>query len=374
MPDTQVAIVGGGIAGLAHAYEAAKRGLKVALFERHEHAQGASIRNFGMVWPIGQSAERFPLALRSREIWGEVVAAAGLQVGSSGSLHLAYAPDEAAIIEEFAERAPAFGYLCRSIGTEEMRARCQGIRAEGLLAGLWSETELVVDPRQVARALPLYLQETYGVKLHYGTVVHAIENGQVVTSQGTWNTERAVVCGGDDFATLYPQAFAGSGLFRCKLQMMRTATQPGDWRLGTALAGGLTLRFYPSFRICESLPAFERRVASDLPDYERFGIHVMASQMPSGEITIGDSHEYGTGISIFDKPEIDELILRYLNSLVELPAPHIVERWHGVYSKHPDLPYFTASPEPAVRIVTGLGGAGMTLSFGVAEQTWRDWQ
>jgi FAD dependent oxidoreductase TIGR03364 len=374
MPDTQVAIVGGGIAGLAHAHEAAKRGLKVVLFERHEQAQGASIRNFGMVWPIGQPAERLPLALRSREIWGGVVAAAGLQVGSSGSLHLAYSPDEAAIIEEFAERAPGLGYLCRSIGTEDMRLRCQGIRTEGLQAGLWSETELVVDPRQVARVLPLYLQETYGVDLRYGTVVHAIENGRVATAQGTWQAERVIVCGGDDFATLYPQLFAGSGLFRCKLQMMRTAPQPGGWQLGTALAGGLTLRFYPSFGICQSLAAFKQRVASDLPDYDRFGIHVMASQMPSGEITIGDSHEYGTGISIFDKPEIDELILRYLNSFLDLPAPQIVERWHGVYSKHPGLPYFAASPEASVRVVTGLGGAGMTLSFGVAEQTWRNWE
>jgi D-hydroxyproline dehydrogenase subunit beta len=369
-----VAIVGCGIAGLAHAYSAAKNGRKVALFERHEHAQGASIRNFGMVWPMGQPADRLPLALRSREIWGDVVAAAGLQVGSHGSLHVAYAADEAAILDEFAQRAPDLGYVCRLLTADEIHARCQGIRPQGLRAGLWSETELVVDPRQVARVLPQYLQQAFGVELHYGTPVQAVGGGRVVTARGSWQAERVIVCGGDDFATLYPELFAASDLFRCKLQMMRTAPQPPGWRMGTALAGGLTLRFYPSFRICASLAAFEQRVASALPEYNRFGIHVMASQMPSGEITIGDSHEYGEGITIFDKPEIDDYVLRYLHQFLDLPAPQIVERWHGVYSKHASLPYFAASPEPGVRVLTGLGGAGMTLSFGVAEQVWRDWQ
>jgi glycine/D-amino acid oxidase-like deaminating enzyme len=44
-----LAIVGAGVVGLAHAYLAAKSGLKVALFERNPAAIGASIRNFGMI-------------------------------------------------------------------------------------------------------------------------------------------------------------------------------------------------------------------------------------------------------------------------------------------------------------------------------------
>lgn len=62
-----VLIVGGGIVGLAHALAYAKRGLKVVVFERNLQAVGASIRNFGMVWPIGQpEGNLYNRALKSR--------------------------------------------------------------------------------------------------------------------------------------------------------------------------------------------------------------------------------------------------------------------------------------------------------------------
>ncbi|MBY0507609.1 MAG: TIGR03364 family FAD-dependent oxidoreductase [Bryobacteraceae bacterium] len=365
-----VAVVGGGIVGLAQAYAAAKRGRSVVLFERHAQAQGASIRNFGMIWPIGQPpGERLELALASRTLWQEVLPAAGIVAGDTGSWHLAYHADEANLLREFAAIGPAQGYSCQWVAAAEVLARSPGVRPEGLLGGLWSTTELIVDPRVVARQLPAWLAERFGVTLRYGSTVRAIELPRVETSSETWEVDQAIVCGGDDFVSLYPELFATSELFRCKLQMLRTAAQPGGWKMGAALAAGLSLRFYTSFAICASLAPLQRRIAEELPEYDRYGIHVMASQMPSGEVTLGDSHEYGEEISIFDKPEIDDLILRYLDGFLRLPAPAIAERWHGVYAKHPSRPFFSGTPAPGVRVVTGLGGAGMTLSFGVAQRS-----
>ena len=139
--------------------------------------------------------------------------------------------------------------------------------------------------------------------------------------------------------------------------------------MGPCLAAGLTLCFYPSFRVCPSMPALARRFLREMPDYDRWGIHVLASQTADGAVTIGDSHEYSDAVDIFDKPEIDDLILRYFDGFCELPERRIAQRWHGVYAKHPDLPYFYAEPHPQVQIVTATGGSGMTLSFGIAERT-----
>ncbi len=93
----------------------------------------------------------------------------------------------------------------------------------------------------------------------------------------------------------------------------------------------------------------------------------MVSQNGLGELTIGDSHEYGAAIEPFNKSEIDELILDYLKTFLVVPALPIAARWHGTYAKHPARPYVVLHPDSGITAITGLGGAGMTLSFGLAE-------
>jgi hypothetical protein len=60
--------------------------------------------------------------------------------------------------------------------------------------------------------------------------------------------------------------------------------------------------------------------------------------------------------------------------MLRLPDWTIAQRWHGTYAKHPTLPQFVADPEPGVRIVTATGGSGMTMSFGLAEEMWDNWE
>ena len=92
---------------------------------------------------------------------------------------------------------------------------------------------------------------------------------------------------------------------------------------------------------------------------------------PGGELILGDSHEYDAMVDPFDKTEIDDLILGYMETFLNAPGLRIAARWHGVYAKHPQEHAVILVPEPGVTVVTGVGGAGMTLSFGLAEQVVR---
>lgn len=367
-----VAIVGAGIVGLAHAWAAARRGKSVLLFERSPAAQGASIRNFGMIWPIGQPAgELYQLALASCELWLEAAHGAGIWLNGCGSLHLAYRADELAVLEEFVSQS-GHETGCGMLSPDEVCERCSAVRHDGLLAGMWSAREMCVDPRQALELLPRWLHATYGVQLHYKRTIARIEGSRLTATDGrVWQAEQTIVCGGADFETLFPEVYARAGLRRCKLQMLRTAAQAGGWRLGPHLAGGLTLRHYASFERCPSLPALKRRVAEACPELDQYGIHVMAAQNELGEVILGDSHEYDAEIEPFDKQRIDELILAELRKFLLLPDWTISQRWHGVYAKHAKQHVFTAEPQPGVAICTSTGGAGMTLSFGIAEQFWQ---
>jgi len=372
-PTADVAIVGAGILGLAHAYVAAKAGKSVVVFERSPRAAGASVRNFGMIWPIGQPAgTMLSLSLRSRELWLEILGLAKVPCRETGSLHVTYRTDEAAVAQEFAELGPKLGYQCSWLKPSEILERSPAVRPDGLTGGLWSSTELTVDPRQVIQSLPGFLEEQYNVRFAFGTAVTAIEHPMLHTGKGPWQAETVIVCSGDDFETLYPQQYGSSGLTRCKLQMMRTAAQPDGWQLGPSLAAGLTLRFYPAFQVCTSLPSLSRRIAEETPEYDRWGIHALVSQTADGALTLGDSHEYSLAVDIFNKEEIDKIILDYTRQFLCAPDLKIAERWYGVYAKHPEKPLVIMQPEDGVRIVASPGGSGMTLSFGVAEQSMRD--
>ncbi len=95
----------------------------------------------------------------------------------------------------------------------------------------------------------------------------------------------------------------------------------------------------------------------------------MASQNATGELTIGDSHEYAAVHDPFNRQFINQLILDYLHRFTRFGSYQLTQTWNGIYPKiRNGATDFIYDPQPGVTIVNGMGGAGMTLSFGLAEE------
>ena len=95
----------------------------------------------------------------------------------------------------------------------------------------------------------------------------------------------------------------------------------------------------------------------------------MVSQNHLGQLTIGDSHEYGENIDPFDKSLVNELVLNYLKELANFKDWSVIQTWNGEYAKLSNGgTEFIYEAEPDVWIINGFGGAGMTLALGTAEE------
>jgi D-hydroxyproline dehydrogenase subunit beta len=368
-----VVIVGAGIVGLAQAWMAAQHGRRVTVFERNALAQGATVRNFGMIWPIGQKlGKNYERAMRSREHWLKLRDETGVWVNECGSLHIATEADEEQVLLEFIDKAQPAGLHVEFLSREQLLQFDPLTVSPQTRGAMHSPVECCVEPRQAAKQLAEYLQRKHGAVFHWNTTVTEVQDGQLRTSTGdNYRFSECLVCSGADQRTLFPEEFAASGLRTCKLQMMATAPQPNGWRLGPHIAGGLTLLHYAAFADCPTLPKVRERFQRTHPAELADGIHVMASQNELGEVIIGDSHHYDAASTLPDSTDVDQRISNYLKTLVNLPDDSIARRWHGHYVKHPDRLQFIKQVHPGVHLIASPGGAGMTLSFALAEEWWQ---
>ncbi|MBS1532520.1 MAG: TIGR03364 family FAD-dependent oxidoreductase [Bacteroidetes bacterium] len=362
-------VIGAGIVGLATARALASRGYKVTVFERNERAVGASIRNFGMIWPIGQATgPLYERAMLSRSIWKQTCTEAGIWHDEVGSLHLAYYDDELQAIKEYAE-ANQSHRDCAVLSPEQALGKSPAVNMRGLKGALWSGDEMIIESRVAVGQVAKYLADKYGVEFHWKTAISRVEHPAVYSGKTKWEADEIFVCSGIDLETLYPELFASVNIQQCKLQMMRLVAQPGNWRIGPSLCGGLSMIHYPGFQAARSLPALRKRYEEQYAEYLAWGIHVMVSQNGSGELTIGDSHEYGKVHDPFDKAFINKLITEYLHTFANFKDWQLLQSWHGLYAKMMDgRTELILHPEDGVTIINGLGGNGMTLSFGLCEE------
>jgi D-hydroxyproline dehydrogenase subunit beta len=356
------AVVGSGIVGLAHAFVAARQGMKVAVIEREERAVGASIRNFGFVTVTGQGEGlTWARAKRSREVWAEVAPKAGIAVEHRGLIMCAHRTAAFAVLEDFA--ASAMGEGCRLLTGREAVARGGGAIRDGLAGALESPHELRVESRIAIPKLRAWLEKEHGVAFLERRAVSAIRNGGVETVAGPVEAGTIVVCPGADLLSLYPEVFARRGVTLCKLHMLRVA-DPG-WRLPAAIMSDLGLVRYLGYAVSPRLPA---EIEREQPEALANGVHLIAVQSADGSLVVGDSHHYGLTHDPFQPESVDALMLAELRRTLALDEPRVIDRWIGYYPSGPDAA-FCEAVAPNVRLVSVTSGTGASTAFALAEET-----
>lgn len=363
-----VAVVGTGIVGLAHALAAVRRGKRVVVIDRDTRANGASVRNFGFITVTGQAAGvTWERARRSREIWAEVASEAGIEVLQRGLVLLARRPEAAAVLEAFGRSE--MGRECELLGPTAARERYASLAPASLEAALWSPHELRVESREAVPRLATWLEHTHGVAFCRGTMVHGIAPPHIETSAGPLYAETAIVCPGDDLLSLFPERLAAYNLTRCRLHMLRVAPPSQHWRMPAPVMSDLSLVRYPGYAALPEAATLRRRLKAEQAESLANGIHLIAVQGADGSLVIGDSHDYDPTPCPFSAESVDRLILQECEAaLGRAPGP-VLERWTGTYAKAEDRDAFIDCPSDNVRLVLVTSGTGASTAFAIAEET-----
>jgi len=362
-----VAVIGAGIIGLAHALAAAKLGKRVVVIDRDAQANGASIRNFGFVTVTGQQAGAcWQRALRSRDIWAEVAEKAGIAVEHSGLCVAACRPEAKRVLEAFA--ATDMGRDCRMLGPQEAIDKVPALRRAALEAALWSPHELRVESRTAIPKLARWLEEAHGVTFLRSTLANHVAPPRIETTRGTIYAETAIVCAGDDFKTLFAERIAAYGLTTCKLHMIRVKPPLDAPPLGAAVMSDLGLVRYLGYAELPEAEALRTRLLAEQRSALDNGVHLIVVQSADGSLVVGDSHHYGETVDPFAPEEVDRLILDELDAVLDLPGRAVSERWIGVYASAADRLMLIDRPSDSVRIVIVTSGTGASTGFAIGEE------
>ncbi|QXI28246.1 TIGR03364 family FAD-dependent oxidoreductase [Pseudomonas vanderleydeniana] len=364
---SDILIVGAGILGLSHAYAAARRGLKVRVFERSATPLGASIRNFGQALVTGQPpGVMLDLARASREIWGHWSQQAGFELKRNGSYLFARSEAEEHLLETFcAGRAREHGYRVRLLQGRAL-ADLHGGQFSHHRAALHGLDDQQLYSREAIPTLIDYLRRELGVEFHFSTLVHEVEPGQLRSTAGTFRGERIVVCSGHDYQTLLAESLATLQPSICRLQMLRARPLLSGLDLQHAVLTGLSCVHYGAFADLPEAAAIRTQIERESPYLQEHGIHLLISPTPHGELIIGDSHHYGSDPSPFNAEQVDNWMLELAEHTLGCKV-QVLERWQGVYGARGPGPFSFLQAAPGVHAALMHTGVGMSVGPAMAE-------
>lgn len=385
-----VVVIGGGIIGTSTAYELAKQGVSVALFEKGVIAGEQSGRNWGWVRQQNRDLYELPLAIRSLQRWEELSEEIGMDLGfrRSGILYGTQSEADLARWESWGRQAKQIGFTSHLLSAREAQDRIGDNTA--WKGGVWSPTDGRAEPSQAAPAIAAGAQKLGAFVFQRcavrGLDISAGRVSGVWTERGLVKASRVICCGGawsSRFCRQYgielPSANILGTAFKTTMapEVVKSCLSMPTLCLRRRLDGSYTVAI-PGRGQLDLAPQNIRYAAKFYPMYrskiaKKLKIRLNGSFFNGPEAAgawRNDSRSPFEKIRVLD-PEPDREILREaMQTLVEafpaLKGIAIDRAWAGWIDTTPDLvPVIDEMAQlPGLFIASGFSGHGFGIGPG----------
>jgi len=341
---TEIAIVGGGVMGLAIAYYLARRGLEdVVVIERGYLAEGASGRNGGGVRQQWSTEMNIRLMQESVELCRRFAVDVGVNVWfrQGGYLFLARSAKEVARLEKNIALQNRCGVATRMLEPKAAQDIVPELDLTGIVGASYNPTDGILFPWPFL----------------WGYARQAAAQGvRIFTQTQVTNLERAREGG---YTITTP---------RGSMHARRVINACGAWSPSLAKMIGVEIPTYPiRHEICSSEPLkpFLRPMVSELAS----GLYCsqsMRGEIVGGVTVPGHGSTYAMGSTL-------EFLATYARRLVRLMPIlgdiKILRQWAGPYDQSPDgNPILGAAPDhPDFFLACGFVGHGFMMAPIVAK-------
>lgn len=210
-----VAVVGGGIVGLASAHALARRGADVTVFEKGSLGNGSTERSAGGIRRQFSTPVNVRLSEASIDVWERFEAEFGVDIDyrRSGYLFLARSADDATHLRETVRMQNDLGVPTQLLDPAEAADVCPTLHAESFVAASYLDTDGVADPHLALQGYAHALPDV-GAELRTNTPVtdlrvsdgavtgvvageEVVDADFVVNAAGPWAREVSMMAGVD---------------------------------------------------------------------------------------------------------------------------------------------------------------------------------